>query len=236
MEAARSEDDCCCDVGFYMLRSSNGANTTESRECVRCKDEASCDEPGIELLTLPAKPGYWRVSGTSTSLLRCPTPDACAGGSICSANSTAAATCDEQSSNQCAKNHRGPLCQNCVEGHYKPTRAGLCVSCNSPTSAASYGAAGGLAFAFISAAVLICLFVRHRRRREDAKKKKQNARSNAVVSPAARTLRQVLWRRLFSESLRNKFKLVISLFQVVGSFDLIFDGKSESNTVPSSIC
>ena len=44
----------------------------ETRTCVRCEEEAACDEPGVELLTLPLRPGNWRVSGTST-VLREPT-------------------------------------------------------------------------------------------------------------------------------------------------------------------
>ena len=225
-EAARAESDCCCASGFYLTVISEGANAT--RECIRCPDEAGCDEPGIELMTLPVKRGFWRVIGTSTSLLRCPTPDACAGGSICSGNVSSSADCDENPNNMCAKNHRGPLCQVCVEGTYKPTRAGLCISCGGGNSTGSYAAISGLMVGSL-AAVLLLFYVRRRRRRRAAAAAESKGKDTQIVPEELRrpTMRKVLWRRLMSEGLRNKVKLVISLFQVIGSFDLIFDGISK---------
>ena len=225
-EGSSSEADCCCDTGYYLV----GANVT--RECIRCQDEARCDEPGIELLTLPVEPGYWRVSGTSKSLLRCPTPDACEGGSICNTNSTSSATCDENPNNMCAKNHKGPLCQVCLEGHYKPTRAGMCISCDGGNSTASYAAAGGLLLFVLLAAVFMLLYIRRRRRRRQVAANTKEKEQQIVSVKPQRTIRKVIWRRLGSESLMNKCKLVISLFQVVGSFDLIFDSANHSRTRP----
>jgi hypothetical protein len=126
------------------------------------------------------------------------------------AHATGAATCAAAADNLCAAYHKGPLCQVCTKGYYKPNRGSLCTSCSDASSVASYSTAAGLAFVVI-ASLLGCAYVRRLRRirqataDQKAKKPKQ----------ARKSVRQVLWRRLQSESLRNKGKLVIALFQVV---------------------
>jgi len=219
-----------------MIEKRGSANVT--RECIRCKEEAVCDEPGVELLTLPLKKGFWRVTGTATTLLPCPTPDACIGGTVCGANTTSSSAtfftpttteaCQPAAQNLCFDNHHGPLCLVCTPNHYKPTRAGLCTSCTGKDSTASYSTMGGLAVAVI-ATLLICLYIRRHRKRA-AERRATKARETGAPPEERvgrlRRVRRVIWRRLQSESLRNKCKLVISLFQVVGSFDLIFDGET----------
>jgi hypothetical protein len=216
---AQSEAECVCDESFYL------AEADDSKpECISCDEEkTTCDRPGVELLTLPLAIGYWRVTGTSTSLLECPTADACIGGSMCNASATSAATCDARADNLCAASHRGPLCQVCVEGHYKPSRGSLCMPCGGASSVASYSTAGGLA-ALLIATPLACLYTRRLRRRRRAKK--HTKKSTEEKKSIGQRVRQAIWRRLQSESLKTKIKLVISLFQVAGSFDMNFDGNT----------
>ena len=241
-KAARSEADCCCKKDYYLT-----VNDV-ARECASCSDTAlresdaaACDEPGIELLTLPLRQGYWRVSGTSTFLRKCPTPKACAGGTICSkSNATEGngtqwpqrlnatkATCNANADNLCAPHHRGPLCQVCSDGFYQPTKGSLCQECGGAGNIASYGVSGGLVLALISAVFGVLYARRLRRRRDaaDAEKGKKNSCARPSAAPVDKRppLRIILWRRVCSDSCRNKLKLVISLIQVVGNFGIVFD-------------
>ena len=236
--AARSEADCCCKKDYYLTVTDDG-----TRECASCSDKAlresdatACDAPGIELLTLPLKPGYWRVSGTSTYLRKCPTPEACSGGTICGdSNATEGngtqwpqrlnatkATCNADADNLCAPHHRGPLCQVCLQGYYQPTKGSLCQGCGGAGNIASYGVSGGLALALISA-LFGALYVRRLRRRREAANASKGKKKRTLPRDKRPPLRIILWRRLCSDSCRNKLKLVISLIQVVGNFGIVFD-------------
>jgi len=143
---------------------------------------------------------------------------------MCSAANATADACEVDANNLCAAHHTGPLCQVCKEGYYQPTRGALCTSCGSASSVASYSTAGALVVALI-ATLLACLFLRRRRRLRRGKTDPatEAKKKGSAAHRTRRTLREALWRRLQSESLRNKCKLVISLFQVVGSFDVVFD-------------
>ena len=203
---------------------------------------------GIELLTLPLKPDFWRVSGSSTVLRECPTPGACnadtprtvCGDTIVARSggmqwpallNATAASCVASADNLCAEHHTGPLCLVCEEGFYQPTKGSLCTRCGGAGSLASYSITGGLVLALVGA-LLAWLYVRRLRRRRAADDDAKLDNPAPPPVPGRMTLRQALWRRLCSDSLRNKFRLVISLFQIVGSFDVVFDVPCAPHTLP----
>ena len=61
-------EDCLCAVSYF------AANTTEVGEpvCHPCPVGSTCDEPGVTLTSLPVLEGYYRASGASDDLRRCP--------------------------------------------------------------------------------------------------------------------------------------------------------------------
>jgi hypothetical protein len=118
-------------------------------------------------------------------------------------------TCNVNVDNLCAPNHRGPLCQVCTENHYRPTKGSLCTQCGGASSIASFAVTGSLVFGFVGC-LFAWLYLRRLRRRHAATGKAKTKRPPSTGRP---TLRRALWRRLRSESLRNKLKLVISLFR-----------------------
>jgi hypothetical protein len=123
-----------------------------------------------------------------------------------------AETCNANPDNLCAAHHEGPLCQVCSNGYYKPTKGSLCVACGSASSVASYSTAGSLVIVLLGL-LLAWLYVRRLRRRRAAegKDKKEKCARKPLGRPTH--VRLVLWRRLCSDSFRNKLKLVISVSQ-----------------------
>ena len=88
-----SLSDCECEIAFYALW-----NQTDL-SCERCPVGARCDEPGVELESLPLDPGYWRSSKNTTDVRRCP---GSLDGSACTGNFTG-----------CAPFTGGPYCGQC---------------------------------------------------------------------------------------------------------------------------
>ena len=118
-----------------------------------------------------------------------------------------AATCEPKADNLCAAHHRGPLCQVCLEGYYKPTKGSLCVACGSASSIASYSTAGAVALGLLSALLAWLYFRRLRRKQAATEGPKKEA---TVTTPPLRPrLRIILWRRLCSDSFRNKMKIMV---------------------------
>lgn len=76
-------------------------------------------EVGTELSTLIIFNGYFRFSALSTEIYKCPTEEACPGGTNVSS---------------CAEGYSGPLCQTCAaepepNRFFKDSNTGLCQSC-----------------------------------------------------------------------------------------------------------
>lgn len=213
VEAASSEADCCCDTGYFMQELEDG-----TRECFSCTDAqrlqesqaASCNEPGIELLTLPLQRGFWRVNAESTFLRKCANEDACAGGTVCGAsgatdedvalvqwpqyrNATARA-CRPSADNLCREGHRGPLCQVCVENWYQPMGNGICASCDGADSFAAYSTSAAIAIVVIATVLLCCIGLRVGRRR----------RANKGIKAGRPSCWHRVLGKLTSDSFRNK--------------------------------
>ena len=158
---AKSLAECVCEAGFYAL--------TPSR-CVPCPIGTSCPEEllGITIATLPIKPGFYRPSGTSIDVRRC--PDA---GTVCS-ETNASAVCagaalsgcqgGRDPANLCRDGLAGVYCTLCVNGtagnlYYakaegdEPAR---CEPCRD-TAAVTAGAAAGVVVGLV---LLLTLLVK----------------------------------------------------------------------------
>ena len=100
-----SASECLCDYGFFH---DHLVLSTATSPCRRCPLGAECNELGITVYNLPVTPGYWRVSESSTDVVRCVDYDTNADtGSGCIGGSAAAA---------CKPSLTGPLCVLCKEG------------------------------------------------------------------------------------------------------------------------
>ena len=88
-EAAASDQECVCAVGFRSLASGR---------CKACAEDEGFDCPSLNTSTemLVMKPGYWRIDLTSLDVLACPVASYCVG----TANS----------SFLCGMGMTGPLC------------------------------------------------------------------------------------------------------------------------------
>ncbi|KAL3926142.1 MAG: hypothetical protein SGPRY_003439, partial [Prymnesium sp.] len=62
---SRSSEGCVCESGYY---NSSAVN----RSCAVCPSGTDCDVPGFTLETLPVRRGYFRLSGKSIDVRRCP--------------------------------------------------------------------------------------------------------------------------------------------------------------------
>jgi hypothetical protein len=107
-QASTSLEDCICNgitdtdpTGYYwdstFERDYDNTNPDDKSPstwevCQLCPVGSVCAKPGARLESLPVKPGYYRISNSSTDLRRCPDTDAeevnasssaCRGGAVC---------------------------------------------------------------------------------------------------------------------------------------------------------
>ena len=99
--------------------------------CEPCPEGGLCEELGLTLEAMSLLPSYWRTSNSSADVLHCDNEAAC--------------TPPTNSTDVCALNHVGPLCEMCAKGY--ALAAGTCVSCKG-------GEAGGFALAVMALFVL----------------------------------------------------------------------------------
>ena len=97
--------------------------------CVPCPDGVLCDTDGSStqvLMNLAA--GYWRISGASTDVNKCPFSDGCAGGNNFDGRRLAANV--QYGDGYCSEGYMGPLCAVCrPNGYYFDPDAKICTSC-----------------------------------------------------------------------------------------------------------
>ncbi|KAL3906003.1 MAG: hypothetical protein SGPRY_010707, partial [Prymnesium sp.] len=108
-----------CKEQYYRPSASHPAS-----DCTKCLEGAVCPWNST-LRTLQLKQGYWRLSDTSMSILKCDVDvdddddkldERCEGGGMVYT---------------CAPGHDGPLCQVCtLDDHYFDDSRGHCVGCN----------------------------------------------------------------------------------------------------------
>jgi len=100
----------------------------QSRECVKCPNEASCpDDGGSTLRTLGLKADYWRISANTTVIHRCPFDQACGGGF--GTDEASQHQFNFQSDDYCAQGYTGPLCAVCDSGYFFIAAERTCKQC-----------------------------------------------------------------------------------------------------------
>ena len=107
---AVSLSQCQCNVGQFLDTSAAGR---ESR-CLEMMEGADKGYPQSTLKMLPLEHGFWRTNENSTDVRKCPTKDACLGG-------TDVAT-------YCRQGHYGPYCKVCESGRTADI-FGICKEC-----------------------------------------------------------------------------------------------------------
>ena len=123
-----------CTPGLYSFDPSDTV-------CTVCPSHVSC--PGGNVLDL--EKDYWRVDQNSATILPCPVPDVCLGGT--------------NTSIQCREGHTGPYCTVCKEDYTKSS-SGDCYSCNS-----SSDTAGEILSTVLFMVVAILVFVGYKYRK-----------------------------------------------------------------------
>ena len=186
-----------------------------------------CNASGVTQRSLPLLPGHWRQHDLALSVRDCGGfSSACLGGSNTSA--------------QCAANHTGPYCSQCVAGHY--ANSGSCKSCEDTFAALVpiIIVLGVLLFL-----LLLCqlgVWARRRRLQEEEEDEAAAAEAgDAPIAPPAALRRGKATRSLFDErQLRRKLeslsskvrrlmdwgsvkaRILVSLFQVLNNIGPVF--------------
>ena len=90
--------------------------------CATCPIGARCEASGASRLRLPLQPGYWRISNRSADVRRCPDGASAETGCVGTNGSHAA---------QCKDGLTGPYCRLCLEpsGNFFNEEEGACVGC-----------------------------------------------------------------------------------------------------------
>lgn len=124
---SRSVASCACVPGFYQngpmaLNASTGA--AAAPRCVPCPVGTDCDAGAATLLRLNLRPGYYRVSTTTTDVRRCPdaggAPHSCSGSTACASRGSTEETLSgclggESVASQCREGLAGLFCMLCDE-------------------------------------------------------------------------------------------------------------------------
>ena len=127
---------CTCLTQYYAA-SRDARGRPLCRFCSRSMD---CGGAGSTLAELKLRPGYWRLSNSSSTIYRCPSREVCDGG-----NATAGRRLGEGGDNVsvaaprwglvglgCREGHRGPLCSGC-DDRWAMGLDGFCEPCTPAT-------------------------------------------------------------------------------------------------------
>ena len=169
-----------CTVGYYLeeTASTDGSNST-TVSCVPCDDTVmDCSVPGITVANMPIKSGGWRYASTTTTIIECFNPDACAGNlgiaavaaapaATINATGNASDSTNATSSRRrqlsggnasevdetfgdslCAPGHTGFLCGECKPNWHGYKDAALCTECT-----------GSLVSAFLPLIALVVIII-----------------------------------------------------------------------------
>ena len=186
-------EDCLCAASYF------AANTTEAGEpvCQLCPVGSACDEPGATLASLPVLEGYYRDSGASEDLRRCPD---FGGVSSCIGGVGAA-------EGPCKPWTQGPYCQLCNvtdTSRYFSAEASACLPCEG-SAGASILIGIGSSLAAIVVGLVVVFMKPHRN------------------VPALSMLSRWLARMYSQLSLRAKAKQLLGLYQVATRISDVYE-------------
>lgn len=139
-----SDGNSCCPQHTSLVKCSRFVNAEFCRSSQKwCK---SCESFRIiSTVEYPAdcptnlahvRRGYWRIRQNSTTIIKCAQKDICLGGNVTT-----------PSSRQCARGHKGVVCQVCEDGF--STQGRRCTECKS----------AGATISFVVAVLIILLFI-----------------------------------------------------------------------------
>ena len=214
-EANRSSAaQCTCAVGSYGLVASlsgggDGRSLGAELVCEPCPVGSSCDEPGIELATLPLDEGYWRLRVNTTDVRRC-------AGSV---RGSACAPPGNRSAAGCKDGTGGPYCGRCdaavADDSYYDREKMACVPCGEGTATPLI-----VLVALLATALLVCVGVCARRRWQRAHRNDDmGGRGDANRSTAVGGIlqRRERWCMKHATSIRRrlatKVKILFTFYQ-----------------------
>jgi len=129
-EGSTSPSECICTEDYYQ-------NQTNCIDCIDIDYGVNCSE-GSTISTLNMKPGYWRVSVSSATILACPLGSInCAGGTGYNPNLTSISEELFDSNYYCQENYKGPYCAVCEDGYFKSV-SDKCIQCSSSLKIVGY--------------------------------------------------------------------------------------------------
>ena len=189
-------DGCACNVGFY--RDAAGA-------CIVCPLGTECEATGAGLTvrTLPLKRGYYRLSGNTSDVRRCPDASAGCVTSECP-NTTSGCRGGSDADLPCMPGLTGPFCRLCSNENndsltfYEPASDLLDATCRpcSEIGQTAESLAGLIAMSMVAVVVLMATVV-------------------AFLSKAARGMLRTGWTTLARRySVPTKLKILIGFYQI----------------------
>ena len=135
-EGSTDENQCLCDVGFYV-------SPHKPTDCIVCNEESMvCGSVGTVVETIMPAPGFWRSDSSSLAFIPCPYgPDACSNGidptihgdmQLPDEGLGANTTIDSYGDSKCMDGHEGFVCAACVQGFYRDSSSAEapCTKCS----------------------------------------------------------------------------------------------------------
>ena len=133
LTGAANHTACMCQVNYYESR--------DGKSCEPCPAGALCPTVGTTILSLVARPGFWRPAIGSVLFFGCDIPEDCVGGFI-----------NKSSNDLCAHNNTGILCSVCREDFVRNQDTDICTKCarkGSSTGWATLAVYGGISFILV---------------------------------------------------------------------------------------
>ena len=212
----RRQAGCVCEQGYYSV---DGIEDGPCELCPRRSDLLGCT--GTTLVSLSARPGYWRPSTRTADLCSVHQKRACAGGLL--PHNHTVYSIDDDSLCRPDANLRGPYCSLCTkERYYFSTDSASCVECE-PV---------GMYFVWIAviAVTILSLWLCWLRRKRAATRFGYRGRCGRIVRPVLACSRLTFrvmealggavmrFGELISEN-RTKLKIAITFYQIVEKID-----------------
>ena len=124
---------------------------SEDKNCVECPEGTLCPDDGASTQEkLWLEPDYFRISGTTATIHKCPYTGACIGG-LNFSEIPGKSNSDPPTFSHCAEGTAGPLCAACaVPGYYFDAQLASCVLCGNDDSVLSrFMSPGALVLAIV---------------------------------------------------------------------------------------
>ena len=220
-------EECVCRVGYYHVADP----VTGQDECKLCTDThyqmrpgTNCTEPGTRLDVLPVMPGFFRQGPKAQMVRKCINIDAdaaCLGG------------VRTNESDKCAEGHGGPYCAVCDSGYHGGGNGKPCVPCEGDTGKTIVIQVSG---AFGVLLVLVLLLLRFGRKAVETAaavaendgdyqgmaEEEAQAKLEAVAEEGPPKKKLVARAIGFAQGFGVKFKILISLYQVLNGLGMVF--------------